>query len=76
MFEKHETFVDGQRLLLTEHHGKCLTCRSFVTLWVLSSFSVSLSLCLTLCVCLCLFVLCVVVVLVMVEGGEEERGRD
>ena len=28
--KRHETIVEGQRLLLTEHHGKCLTCKSFV----------------------------------------------
>ena len=48
--------MEGRRLLPTEHHGKCLTCESFVILGF--CLSVSLSLCLSVCVSLFLSVVC------------------
>ena len=36
MQQKHETIVEGQKSSLTEHHGKYLTCKSFVTLGLLA----------------------------------------
>ena len=49
------------KALSTEHHGKFLTCKSFVTLGF-----VSVSVCCVLCV----------VVVVVEEGGREANGRD
>ena len=43
--KKHETIVEGQKASLTEHHGKCLTCKSFVILGFCLCLSVSLCLC-------------------------------
>ena len=66
--EKRETIVEGQGLSLTEHHGKSLTCKSFVMLGFCPCLCVSVSL--SLCLCLCAF-LCVVVVW---RDGRRRRG--
>ena len=69
--------MEGPRLLSTEHHGKCLTCKSFVFLGVLSLslfLCLSLSLCVSVSLCLCLCVLCVVCCCGG-RGGGREGGR-
>ena len=64
-----ETIVGRSKASLTEHHGKCLMCTSFVKLgfcFLSLSVSVSVSVCCLLCV---VVVLVVLVVVVVVEGG-------
>ena len=69
------------KALSTEHHGKCLTCESFV---ILGFCLLSLILCLSLCVSLSPCVVCCrgacgccgVVEGGEEEGGGEEKGRD
>ena len=62
---------------LTEHHGTCLTCKSFVSLgFLFLSLCLCVSLCVSVCCVLCVCVVVVVVVVMVVEeGGREEKGR-
>ena len=52
--KKHETICGRSKASLTEHHGKCLTCKSFVNHgFCLLSLSLSLCLCVLCVVCCC-----------------------
>ena len=80
LWQKTWNYCGRSKASSTEHHGKCLTCESFVKL----GFCL-----LSLCLCLCLCVLCFVCCCGARgcgrsggrggggrEGGREEKGRD